>query len=139
MYKKFRVTLNSRGHVRSEQKKQKKQNILSCVNAHYHYYHYELAFYTQDHASIHPICMCLSGFLFLLTAFFHLYFTPLSFLSLSHWAAVRENKMFSENEIRNIMFQVISGLAFVHKHGKKLYSHSAFRNVAWTGCVWYCC
>ncbi|XP_018533119.1 serine/threonine-protein kinase MAK isoform X3 [Lates calcarifer] len=29
----------------------------------------------------------------------------------------RENKMFSENEIRNIMFQVLSGLAFVHKHG----------------------
>ncbi|XP_061109539.1 serine/threonine-protein kinase MAK-like isoform X5 [Conger conger] len=29
----------------------------------------------------------------------------------------RENKMFSENEIRNIMFQVVSGLAFVHKHG----------------------
>ncbi|XP_051539008.1 serine/threonine-protein kinase MAK-like isoform X3 [Myxocyprinus asiaticus] len=29
----------------------------------------------------------------------------------------RENKMFTENEIRNIMFQVISGLAFVHKHG----------------------
>nr|XP_020470972.1 serine/threonine-protein kinase MAK isoform X3 [Monopterus albus] len=29
----------------------------------------------------------------------------------------REDKMFSENEIRNIMFQVLSGLAFVHKHG----------------------
>ncbi|XP_030612814.1 serine/threonine-protein kinase MAK isoform X9 [Archocentrus centrarchus] len=29
----------------------------------------------------------------------------------------RENKMFSENEIRNILFQVLSGLAFVHKHG----------------------
>ncbi|XP_063063268.1 serine/threonine-protein kinase MAK isoform X3 [Engraulis encrasicolus] len=29
----------------------------------------------------------------------------------------RENKMFTEHEIRNIMFQVISGLAFVHKHG----------------------
>ncbi|KAF7659501.1 hypothetical protein LDENG_00296860 [Lucifuga dentata] len=29
----------------------------------------------------------------------------------------RENKMFSENEIRNIMYQVLSGLAFVHKHG----------------------
>ncbi|KAK0143297.1 Serine/threonine-protein kinase MAK [Merluccius polli] len=29
----------------------------------------------------------------------------------------RENKMFTENEIRNIMFQVTSGLAFVHKHG----------------------
>ncbi|KAJ8374931.1 hypothetical protein SKAU_G00055110 [Synaphobranchus kaupii] len=29
----------------------------------------------------------------------------------------RENKMFSEHEIRNIMFQVLSGLAFVHKHG----------------------
>ncbi|XP_067234061.1 serine/threonine-protein kinase MAK isoform X3 [Chanodichthys erythropterus] len=29
----------------------------------------------------------------------------------------RENKMFTENEIRNIMFQVLSGLAFVHKHG----------------------
>ncbi|AWP20818.1 Serine/threonine-protein kinase MAK [Scophthalmus maximus] len=29
----------------------------------------------------------------------------------------RENKMFSENEIRNIMFQVLTGLAFVHKHG----------------------
>uniref|UniRef100_A0A8C5N6E5 Protein kinase domain-containing protein n=1 Tax=Gouania willdenowi TaxID=441366 RepID=A0A8C5N6E5_GOUWI len=29
----------------------------------------------------------------------------------------RENKMFSENEIRNIVFQVLSGLAFVHKHG----------------------
>ncbi|XP_039982250.1 serine/threonine-protein kinase MAK isoform X2 [Xiphias gladius] len=31
----------------------------------------------------------------------------------------RENKMFSENEIRNIMFQVLSGLAFVHKHDMK--------------------
>ncbi|XP_053344012.1 serine/threonine-protein kinase MAK isoform X3 [Clarias gariepinus] len=29
----------------------------------------------------------------------------------------RENKIFTENEIRNIMFQVLSGLAFVHKHG----------------------
>ncbi|XP_042353740.1 serine/threonine-protein kinase MAK-like [Plectropomus leopardus] len=29
----------------------------------------------------------------------------------------REDKMFSENEIRNILFQVLSGLAFVHKHG----------------------
>ncbi|KAM4689784.1 serine/threonine-protein kinase MAK isoform 2-T2 [Discoglossus pictus] len=29
----------------------------------------------------------------------------------------RENKMFTENEIRNITFQVLSGLAFVHKHG----------------------
>lgn len=29
--------------------------------------------------------------------------------------------MFSENEIRNIMFQVLSGLAFVHKHGKGLF------------------
>ncbi|XP_024135753.1 serine/threonine-protein kinase MAK isoform X9 [Oryzias melastigma] len=29
----------------------------------------------------------------------------------------RENKMFSENEIRNILFQVLSGLTFVHKHG----------------------
>uniref|UniRef100_A0A671VX18 non-specific serine/threonine protein kinase n=1 Tax=Sparus aurata TaxID=8175 RepID=A0A671VX18_SPAAU len=29
----------------------------------------------------------------------------------------RENKMFSENEIRNILFQVLSGLVFVHKHG----------------------
>lgn len=29
----------------------------------------------------------------------------------------RENKMFSENEIRNITFQVLSGLVFVHKHG----------------------
>ncbi|XP_044150993.1 serine/threonine-protein kinase MAK [Bufo gargarizans] len=29
----------------------------------------------------------------------------------------RENKMFTENEIRNIMFQVLSGLAFIHKHG----------------------
>ncbi|XP_035270091.1 serine/threonine-protein kinase MAK isoform X3 [Anguilla anguilla] len=29
----------------------------------------------------------------------------------------RENKLFSEHEIRNIMFQVLSGLAFVHKHG----------------------
>ncbi|MBN3279611.1 MAK kinase, partial [Polyodon spathula] len=29
----------------------------------------------------------------------------------------RENKLFSESEIRNIMFQLISGLAFVHKHG----------------------
>ncbi|XP_056594923.1 serine/threonine-protein kinase MAK isoform X5 [Triplophysa dalaica] len=29
----------------------------------------------------------------------------------------RENKMFTENEIRNIVFQILSGLAFVHKHG----------------------
>lgn len=42
----------------------------------------------------------------------------LSFLSLCF--AARENKMFSENEIRNIMFQVLSGLVFVHKHGKRL-------------------
>ncbi|KAM9844984.1 serine/threonine-protein kinase MAK-like [Aulostomus maculatus] len=27
------------------------------------------------------------------------------------------DKMFSENETRNILFQVLSGLAFVHKHG----------------------
>lgn len=37
-----------------------------------------------------------------------------------HFAAAREDKMFSENEIRNILFQVLSGLAFVHKHGKRL-------------------
>ncbi|XP_077389828.1 serine/threonine-protein kinase MAK-like isoform X2 [Festucalex cinctus] len=29
----------------------------------------------------------------------------------------RNYVMFSENEIRNIMFQVLSGLAFMHKHG----------------------
>lgn len=29
----------------------------------------------------------------------------------------REEHMFSEHEIRNIMFQVLTGLAFVHKHG----------------------
>ncbi|XP_055007343.1 serine/threonine-protein kinase MAK-like [Boleophthalmus pectinirostris] len=29
----------------------------------------------------------------------------------------REERMFSEHEIRNIMFQVLTGLAFVHKHG----------------------
>ncbi|KAM9789366.1 LOW QUALITY PROTEIN: serine/threonine-protein kinase MAK-like [Neosynchiropus ocellatus] len=29
----------------------------------------------------------------------------------------REDKKFSENEIRNILFQVLTGLAFVHKHG----------------------
>ncbi|XP_056155903.1 serine/threonine-protein kinase MAK isoform X4 [Lampris incognitus] len=29
----------------------------------------------------------------------------------------RENKMLTENEIRNIIFQVLSGLAFIHKHG----------------------
>lgn len=28
--------------------------------------------------------------------------------------------MFSENEIRNILFQVLTGLAFVHKHGEAL-------------------
>uniref|UniRef100_A0A3Q2ZTZ0 Male germ cell-associated kinase n=1 Tax=Kryptolebias marmoratus TaxID=37003 RepID=A0A3Q2ZTZ0_KRYMA len=33
------------------------------------------------------------------------------------YSQTRENKMFTENEIRNIMFQVLSGLAFVHKHG----------------------
>lgn len=46
---------------------------------------------------------------------------PLSFLSLCF--TPRENKMFSENEIRNMMFQVLSGLVFVHKHGKKLSSY----------------
>ncbi|XP_053738786.1 serine/threonine-protein kinase MAK-like isoform X2 [Synchiropus splendidus] len=29
----------------------------------------------------------------------------------------REDKKFSEKEIRNILFQVLTGLAFVHKHG----------------------
>lgn len=48
----------------------------------------------------------------------HPLFFSLSFLSLRF--AARENKMFSENEIRNITFQVLSGLVFVHKHGKRL-------------------
>lgn len=48
----------------------------------------------------------------------------LPFLSLR--SAARENKTFSENEIRNIMFQVLSGLVFVHKHGKRLYSVSLY-------------
>ena len=42
-------------------------------------------------------------------------------LVFSHFAAAREDKMFSENEIRNILFQVLSGLAFVHKHGKRAF------------------
>lgn len=51
-------------------------------------------------------------------------FFSLSFPSLfSLCFAPRENKMFSENEIRNMMFQVLSGLVFVHKHGKKLPSY----------------
>lgn len=52
------------------------------------------------------------------------FFIPSFFLFLSFvfypFAAAREDKMFSENEIRNILFQVLSGLAFVHKHGKRL-------------------
>nr|XP_046227651.1 serine/threonine-protein kinase MAK isoform X4 [Scatophagus argus] len=73
--------------------------------------------------SPHRSCRCFhtsraqTGFLFLLTAFlsflFHAAFLP--FLPLC--SAARENKMFSESEIRNIMFQVLSGLVFVHKHG----------------------
>lgn len=52
----------------------------------------------------------------------HVVLSSLSLLSfvLSHFAAAREDQMFSENEIRNILFQVLSGLAFVHKHGKRL-------------------
>uniref|UniRef100_A0A671R731 non-specific serine/threonine protein kinase n=1 Tax=Sinocyclocheilus anshuiensis TaxID=1608454 RepID=A0A671R731_9TELE len=41
----------------------------------------------------------------------------------------RENKMFSENEIRNIMFQVLSGLAFVHKHGKIFLYFHLYENI----------
>lgn len=52
----------------------------------------------------------------------HPLFLCLSFLSLRF--AARENKMFSENEIRNITFQVLSGLVFVHKHGKRLPSNT---------------
>lgn len=49
-----------------------------------------------------------------------LFFTLcLSFLPSPPCRPYRENKMFSENEIRNITFQVLSGLVFVHKHGKK--------------------
>lgn len=74
-------------------------------------------------ASTHPERMSSPGLLLILTAFlsflFYLSFPP--FLSLLRSAA-RENKMFSENEIRNILFQVLSGLVFVHKHGKRLYS-----------------
>lgn len=51
------------------------------------------------------------------------FFMPSFFLSFFlvfyHFAAAREDKMFSENEIRNILFQVLTGLAFVHKHGKR--------------------
>lgn len=47
-----------------------------------------------------------------------LYFLLLFFFSLHALFFARENKMFTENEIRNILFQVLSGLAFVHKHGK---------------------
>lgn len=43
---------------------------------------------------------------------------------LSPYSVARENKMFSENEIRNIIFQVLTGLVFVHKHGKQHLSHS---------------
>ena len=47
------------------------------------------------------------------SALFSLSVYPLlSFLLLS---VVREDRMFSENEIRNIIFQVLTGLAFVHK------------------------
>lgn len=51
----------------------------------------------------------------------HVFFSHPLFLSFVfyHLSAAREDKMFSENEIRNILFQVLSGLAFVHKHGKK--------------------
>lgn len=53
--------------------------------------------------------ICILGF------FFHPLFLSFVFY---HLSAAREDKMFSENEIRNILFQVLSGLAFVHKHGK---------------------
>lgn len=58
------------------------------------------------------------GFFFFIISFF--------LLSLTTFAAAREDKMFSENEIRNILFQVLSGLAFVHKHGKRLLLSFAF-------------
>ena len=74
-------------------------------------------------ASTHSECMSSPGLLLILTAFlsFLFYLTFLTFLSLL-CSAARENKMFSENEIRNILFQVLSGLVFVHKHGKRPYS-----------------
>lgn len=37
--------------------------------------------------------------------------------------------MFTENEIRNIMFQVLSGMAFVHKHGKMLCPPAALLSI----------
>lgn len=72
----------------------------------------------STHASAHPEQMHFSRFLLVQFRFSAPLFLSLSFLSLRF--AARENKMFSENEIRNITFQVLSGLVFVHKHGKRL-------------------
>ncbi|CAJ1082402.1 serine/threonine-protein kinase MAK isoform X4 [Xyrichtys novacula] len=73
------------------------------------------------------ICSCQCSHIFTVHVFFGISLssncfpcTCLLFLFLTFpWLcpAVRENKMFSENEIRNILFQVLSGLVFVHKHG----------------------
>lgn len=53
------------------------------------------------------------------SSFFFFFTLCLSFLPSPPCRPYRENKMFSENEIRNITFQVLTGLVFVHKHGKK--------------------
>lgn len=31
-------------------------------------------------------------------------------------------RLFPESAVRNIMFQILQGLAFIHKHGRSVYS-----------------
>lgn len=60
---------------------------------------------------------------FLIAFFFSFLLSSLCILPL---AAAREVKIFSANEIGNVLFQVLSGLAFVHKHGKRLLLYFTF-------------
>lgn len=43
-----------------------------------------------------------------------------SFLSRVYWFYVSRKKLFPESVTRNISFQILQGLAFIHKHGRCL-------------------
>ncbi|XP_068437653.1 serine/threonine-protein kinase MAK isoform X5 [Clinocottus analis] len=86
----------------------------ACSNANEHIPSLHLSYNTCLHTSK-------SAHAFQDFSSFSLLFLNFSFLSffvvVPLWLLFSENKKLSENEIRNIMFQVVSGLAFVHKHG----------------------
>lgn len=43
-----------------------------------------------------------------------------------HWALIARDRLFPETSVRNVIFQILQGLAYMHKLGKKVQSFCSF-------------